>query len=471
MQDDEDGWYVKEDSRDMNTSVIQKVSFRDRHWKVLISSAEQRRVVPVIGPELLLARDGEAIVPFYSLVAKRLARRFDLGETEMVSLDKVIATLKHAGVADQDIHAEVDDILEELENEPQPMLDQLASVRVFRLFLTTTPDNLMTKALERVGVSAEVRYFSSNYRGMSDLPGREIDSGTTCVYHLYGKSGGRPDYALSEDERLEYSCLWMDADAERCPRNLPRYLSQRYLLILGCGYENWLARFFLFGLKGRELFTNVSYVSSVLADSRVKDDVQLREFVARCHGNTYCDGDVKDFVEKLSGRLRSLQQADESATEFGDIEVRNPHSVFISYASENREIALKIKEQLERAGVPAWLDKFQLESGDEYEAKIKRCIRESSFFLPILSRVVAEIAERRFFRVEWREAEKESEMRAAAFPFVHPIAIDDVEPSNNFRDFINNLHWERAMGGKLDAVFLQRLKSLFEQQNTGRLHE
>ena len=59
--------------------------------------------------------------------------------------------------------------------------------------------------------------------------------------------------------------------------------------------------------------------------------------------------------------------------------------VFISYATEDYNKARQIYEDLKAAGVEPWLDREDLLPGQKWKYAIKKAIRESDYFLTLLS--------------------------------------------------------------------------------------
>ena len=52
-------------------------------------------------------------------------------------------------------------------------------------------------------------------------------------------------------------------------------------------------------------------------------------------------------------------------------------AVFLSYASEDAEAALKISTALRAAGIEVWFDQSELRGGDAWDQKIRREIRDA----------------------------------------------------------------------------------------------
>lgn len=103
------------------------------------------------------------------------------------------------------------------------------------------------------------------------------------------------------------------------------------------------------------------------------------------------------------------------------VDEMEPGAVYLSYATEDRSVVEKLKTALEEAGVDVFLT-LELEPRDYSEGKLHRNIGNCSFFVPVISRNTL-TRERRFFRVEWRQA---LERAASSLEhFLLPIVIDD----------------------------------------------
>ena len=79
-------------------------------------------------------------------------------------------------------------------------------------------------------------------------------------------------------------------------------------------------------------------------------------------------------------------------------------AVFLSYASQDAVAARRLCESLRTAGVDVWFDvEGGLETGDEWDAKIRRQIKECVLFLPLISSAT-QSREEGYFRIEWELA-------------------------------------------------------------------
>ena len=99
------------------------------------------------------------------------------------------------------------------------------------------------------------------------------------------------------------------------------------------------------------------------------------------------------------------------------------HAVFLSYASEDADAALRICDALRAAGIEVWLDRSELRGGDAWDATIRRRIRTCSLFIPLISASSRARAEG-YFRLEWKLAVDRSHLMAGDKAFLLPVVID-----------------------------------------------
>ncbi len=130
-------------------------------------------------------------------------------------------------------------------------------------------------------------------------------------------------------------------------------------------------------------------------------------------------------------------------------------AIFLSYASQDAEAAKRLCDALRGAGVEVWFDvEGGLETGDEWDAKIRRQIKECVLFLPVIS-ANTQAREEGYFRIEWDLAVERARGIASGVAFILPIVIDDTREAEALvPDRFRAVQWTRARGGELapDAV-------------------
>jgi TolB-like protein len=99
-------------------------------------------------------------------------------------------------------------------------------------------------------------------------------------------------------------------------------------------------------------------------------------------------------------------------------------TVFLSYASEDRQAARLIGDALPAYGLEVWYDESELGGGDAWDQKIRRQIRECDYFMALVS-AHTESRHEGYFRREWRLAVERTLDMADDHLFLLPIVIDD----------------------------------------------
>src|SRR5947208_933843 len=130
----------------------------EEFWEDLLAFIEDRRVIPVVGAELLEVEDGGKPVPLYRAVAERLLKRYGCSADPAPGgvvlrrhheLNDAVCALAATGRRVKDFYRPINDILQKLCAEQKgqlPPFRELALIRHFDLFATATPDDLLARA-------------------------------------------------------------------------------------------------------------------------------------------------------------------------------------------------------------------------------------------------------------------------------------------------------------------------------------
>ena len=147
-------------------------------------------------------------------------------------------------------------------------------------------------------------------------------------------------------------------------------------------------------------------------------------------------------------------------------------AVFLSYASQDAEAAKRICDALRTAGIEVWFDTDGgLDHGDEWDAKIRRQIKECVLFLPIIS-ANTQAREEGYFRIEWELAAERAMGIAAGTAFILPIVIDDTrEPAALVPDRFRKVQWTRLPGGTVPPDVKARFLKLWSHRTGAMKHE
>ena len=397
----------------------------DQDWAELLACMRRRKVIPIVGEELLHVEIDGKSVPLYAWMAERLAGVLDVPSSELASPlslnDVACHYLARKDSHRNSIYTRLSMIVDEANaslRAPTP-LRQLAELTDFNLFLTTSFDSLMESALKEIR-QKETQSLAYSPVDRQDLPARK-DLMSPTVYHLFGISDVSPTYAVSREDLLE----WIYAmGSQPRPKNLFDDLRENYVLILGVGFSDWLLWFLRLRLEkrlseSRDWFEYLAY--NRIAEN--PDLVFLRHFSKQT--KRYEGGAVK-FVDELWSRwTKSRRLLPEPAPV--PLAPEPPRgAIFISYASEDIDAAKKLKAGLDSAGLEVWFDKAALRGGDTFALKITSNIKRCSLFLPLISQNSVDKQDR-FFIKEWNCALDRAQGFLKSQVFIIPVVIDHTD--------------------------------------------
>ena len=129
------------------------------------------------------------------------------------------------------------------------------------------------------------------------------------------------------------------------------------------------------------------------------------------------------FMETLSEARKSQRQADSP-------------QLFLSYAREDAAAARKLYEELTARGLNVWLDQEALRPGQNWRVAVRQAIRDSRYFLALLSR--NSVSKVGYVQKELKDALAMFEEHPVSSVFIIPVRLDDCTPAD---DRIRDLHW------------------------------
>jgi hypothetical protein len=403
-------------------------------WEDLLLYLEQGQVIPIIGQDLLTVEIEGRSVNAYRLMAERLVQ--DLGISadllpEGFTLSQVIAAYPRFREKRSLIYSQTKATFDRLPVIVPESLRLLAQIPAFQIFVTTTFDPWMEKALvdERFGGTPRPLSIGYSPGEAPDLSAEQLDSGEPMVFQLFGRVSAAPQYGVTEEDLLEY----IHRLQARPPKNLCDALREHHLLFIGNAFSDWLARFFVRTARGDRLSAPHGKEIFIVDDEFRRSSAMTSFFQGFCwETNILAENTPVEFVRLLHEKwFERNPQTSSYSTVPGEAD-RGPakwvsHSIFISYAKEDFEAADRVRETLYRLGLNVWMDKKGgLEAGDSYQNKIRRDIWHCTLFMPLLSKN-AECRKEAFFREEWDDALKRMRrFKGSSRPFIIPMVIDDL---------------------------------------------
>jgi TIR domain/SIR2-like domain len=387
-------------------------------WDNLLDYIQDRTVIPVIGSELVTVRDGDRDVPLYRWIARRLASDLKLPTAELperFGLNDVVSLHLRRRGEREELYAQIHRMLRNAELKPSESLRTLAGIPGFNLYLSLTFDSLLADA---IGGAQQISYSPNTVR---DLACPKAELRQPVVFHLLGRASASPDYAICDDDLLEF--VHAMQDKQRQPKTLFDELRGNHLLILGCSFGDWLARFFLRTARNLEL-SQKRRRWDVLVGDRIAQDARLAEFLESFSPDTrVVSSTAAQFVTELAARWHAAHPVAQSRESGRSI----PNgAIFVSYASDDLEAASRLADGLRAAGLEVWFDKDALQMGDDWARSIRRGLEQCSLFLPVISRrSLSEENRRRYFWREWNDADDFARGMAPGEAYIVPVVIDD----------------------------------------------
>lgn len=451
-------------------------SFNEDVWDDLLNYIEEKRVIPIVGPELLKVRTESGPRLLMDWLAEKLAARLSVDISQLshplVLNDVVCSYLVNHGRREE-AYTRLRSIMRETDFEvPAPLL-QLAEITDFNLYVSTTFDPLLEQAVNQVrfGGAANTEVIAYAPNRVADLPVERDDLQRPVVYHLLGRLSASPTYVISDEDMLEFVCALQSEHLT--PEKLFHALEHNHLLVIGSDFSNWLARLFLRMTKRRRL-SDPRDVGEILADSHSMRDLRLVSFLHQVSVRTRMFSGAEEFVAELHRRWKERRGGTASGQAGADAPVRilpparemPENAVFISYAREDLAAVQTLKAALDAAGINTWFDMERLESGDDYDRKIRNNIARCSFFLPLVSATTQRRLEA-YFRREWSYAVDRTRGMADGAVFILPVCVDDTtEAEAIVPEKFKAMHFARLPGGEPTPEFLGRLRQLFVTRGT-----
>ena len=266
------------------------------------------------------------------------------------------------------LYGRINRIIKEIDPEPGDALRDLARIDDLRTFVSTTPDRLLAKALNDVrfrgrGLTRELA-FSPNQSTSEQARNAQTAAPTdTVVLNLFGQAASTPEYAIHEEDRLE----WLHAllpDAARLPGWLAHKLRHQPMLFIGCEIPDWIGRFLL-RLSSTERLSDERKQFFFVGSSNAHVP-SLSDFFA-----TYCrrplvqqlEMEPTAFVSELCGTLREARRRDACRQQRHGFRIAplvllaQPHRRFSSATcARMQRLPGQLRTAITRLGGEVWLD-------------------------------------------------------------------------------------------------------------------
>lgn len=275
---------------------------------------------------------------------------------------------------------------------PSNILKELLSIKQFPFIMVTSFTPIVEEVMKEIwGKELRVLKFNNNPSENDDILS-ETDLRKPTVYYMFGKVGDSAHrYVLTDTDMLDFCTSWLN-EGDKRPHKLVRIIKDKYLLMLGNNYSDWLFRFIWYSIRRPG-----SGAGLVVAEN-IEDE--LSQFLERNH--TFMCNNPHEVIQEIKSRLPERIQ-DIEKKKFDTVE--RGVDVFISYSRSDSEIAEELYKRLSEQGKKVWFDKNNISTGGNFRNEIKDGIQNARYFVPILSKNVEnERKESHYYRLEWDDA-------------------------------------------------------------------
>ena len=307
--------------------------------------------------------------------------------------------------------------------EIEPSLMNLLNTKCFRIVLTTTIDPYVEIAMEKVWGKGnfDVVQLENAQQMFKQVAFDEFGVTRPTLCYVFGKintfkSMSENRFVLSENDAIEKISSWFENHKNN---GFLRYVQTFRLISVGCKFDDWMFRFFWYLLRGR---FNTEADGQVAVE--IQDDDRLKQYLEKEKVKVFAN--ARAFMKNASDHINY-------ATNMENLP-RKTDGVFISYAHEDRYIALPLFEKLHAAGVNVWIDEENLEGGERYKPRIEEAVKSCRIFMPILSSQVktdlmVDNLNARWYGKEWKWAQNryDDEIKIGGKPNfkVIPVIVGD----------------------------------------------
>lgn len=385
------------------------------NWEKLLNRLKNQNVIPVIGEGLYTVRTRDRRErSLYSFLAEELAGEAGFELTPGMKHPFARAAFAFLNLRKRevyDLQKFLQKRIDAVELTSVGALRKLAGIKFFDLFINTVYDDFLVRELEevrpgRVGVFHYSRRNRSVLDGLNEALKASSNSPRSLVLNLYGNLRKLPEEsAYTEADILETIVSFQEDINRHQQKASPIYevLSRKALLFIGCGYDDWLFRFFIRSISTHPFERREDIPMKFIGDNSIAEKkgpfVELHGFLEHFDTEIYYAGGGPDFIDALFTRVGT--ECPKNVIKEEDY----PAEAFISFHGADREAAFRLADALREDGIRVWVDKREFGPGDPIDVTIINAIVRCPVFIPLLSRNSRELVTGEGQKYHYREWE------------------------------------------------------------------
>ncbi|UCD80671.1 MAG: toll/interleukin-1 receptor domain-containing protein, partial [Desulfobacterales bacterium] len=345
------------------------VDWNEDDWLPLLLTIQQGNCILMLGPDASTEKvDGQS-KPCTELLANDLSSKI-ASEVKAWKIDtNNLAQVSQfycmkPGRGRTDLLAKVTSFCHSRRHLTSDLHEKLAALP-FNLIISTTSDKMLYEAFKKEKKDPIIKSY--HFKGTRQEMVPKATTANPLIYHLYGTIDDPSSLVLTENDVLDFIVAVVSKNPP-LPDNILSEIRNRNksFLFLGFGFRNWYLRILLhvlrIGIKESRSFALEQFNHPDI-DEFHRTMVFFRESEYKIQ---ICRKELHEFVTELQDRYKKFVGA--TSAEKSAIENLPPDApqVFICHASEDKEFASGLYNQLRQEGIRPWLDKENLRGGDQW---------------------------------------------------------------------------------------------------------
>lgn len=377
-------------------------NLEERQWNILFEQIVRGNVIPVIGPDFVHINNKTSMQFLIDVISMYC----QIGEGQFNSFSQLINDDRYKTSEINkysDIYSSLTDLINDnpqyfCQEKENFLLYRFLKIPYFKFVITTTFDSVVENLMKKIhGDHLRVMCFRNDASRNDDLMNGE-DMRRPTLFYMFGKADKKEhSYVVTDEDLLQFSQTWLRPNDSGCkakPSMISNLLANRYLLVVGQDYQDWLFRFFWYAIKNENFGKKKSGMLTLKQEDRA-----LIDFLSRGNAFARIEPNQELFVDKL---IEGIDTYEKNNNVQRDIVPQDGTDVFISYSRGDNEIVDVLYKIFTAKGLHVWYDHESLHKGLDFMKQIENAIKHSTFFVPVLTPTILDQAhEEHPYRKEW----------------------------------------------------------------------
>lgn len=436
-------------------------------WDKLLLCLKEERVVLVIGDGFLYVNgtplDEYLKKRIWDIAKQHINDSEDLNRMEVLCKNATSLTEIHElcksylqnedGICDPE--GTIAEIIEQIDEDSYDtsMLEDLLRIGHFNVILSTSISNKFRHVVEDYADDTNQTFIYDELGNeLANIEEWKNIENQILFINLMGCNFAAQGNTLSqiltsEEDMIYFIHSWISAN-EHHPL-FKSHLQNRFMLMLGCNVPSWAFRFIWYLIKNPsgKSSTDKDHIKYTVC-TRSDTNADERAFAKKLYADIMDIRETANFLNDLKKQWKDSKHFKEKIINHRPGRKRD---VFISYASEDREIVeqhiipiLKRLRTTER--ITYWYDKRQIKAAREWDREIEEGVRTARIFLTLQTGNSLKVANnpQRYLKQEWNIAtncqesiNRELNDSETRFTYILPVIVGD---ENNYAEVFKSLN-------------------------------